>query len=84
MKSGCAGGGRFAPRPGQYSKESFSSNQETGKVFSPEMPLWGWIEPIFGACPAEIINHIHVYFRKSPTIVFFKSHKISYGNIQLI
>ena len=40
MKSGCAGGRGFAPRPGQYSKESFSSNQETGKVFSPEMPLY--------------------------------------------
>ena len=36
----CAGGRGFAPRPGQYSKESFSSNQETGKVFSPEMPLY--------------------------------------------
>ena len=28
-------------RPGQgNSKESFSSNQETGKVFSPEMPFY--------------------------------------------
>ena len=34
MKPGCAGGRGFAPRPGQYSSESFSSNQETGKVFS--------------------------------------------------
>ena len=40
MKSGCAGGRGFAPRPGQLSKESFSSNQETGKVFSPEMPFY--------------------------------------------
>ena len=40
MKSGCAGGRGFAPRSGQYSKESFSSNQETGKVFSPEMPFY--------------------------------------------
>ena len=28
-------------RPGRVnSKESFSSNQETGKVFSPEMPFY--------------------------------------------
>ena len=40
MKSGCAGGRGFAPRPGQYSKESFSSYQETGKVFSPELPFY--------------------------------------------
>ena len=39
MKSGCAGGRGFAPRPGN-SKESFSSNQETGKVFSPEKPFY--------------------------------------------
>ena len=39
MKSGCAGGRGFAPRPGN-SKESFSSNQETGKVFSPEIPFY--------------------------------------------
>ena len=38
MKSGCAGGRGFAPRSGQYSEESISSYQETGKVFSPEMP----------------------------------------------
>ena len=40
MKSGCAGHRGFAPRPGKYSKDSFSSNQETGMVFSPEMPLY--------------------------------------------
>ena len=40
MKFGCAGGRGFAPRPGENSKESFSSNQETGKVFSPEMPFY--------------------------------------------
>ena len=40
MKSGYAGGPGFAPRPGQYSRESFSSNQETGKVFSPEVPFY--------------------------------------------
>ena len=40
MKPGCAVGRGFAPRPGQFSKESFSSNQETGKVFSPEMPFY--------------------------------------------
>ena len=41
MKSGCAGGRGFAPPPGRgNSKESFSSNQETGKVFSPEMPFY--------------------------------------------
>ena len=40
MKSGCAGGLGLAPWPGQYSKESFSSYQETGKVFSPEMPFY--------------------------------------------
>ena len=40
MKSVCAGGRGFAPRLGQYSKESFSSYQETGKVFSPEMPFY--------------------------------------------
>ena len=40
MKSVCAGGRGFAPRPGQYSEESFSSYQETGKVFSPEMPFY--------------------------------------------
>ena len=39
MKSGCAGGRGFAPWPGQ-SKESFSCNQETGKVLSPEMPFY--------------------------------------------
>ena len=39
MKSGCAGGRGFAPGRGN-SKESFSSNQETGKVFSPEMPFY--------------------------------------------
>ena len=40
MKSGCAGGRGFAPRPGKYSKESFSSYQETGKDLSPEMPFY--------------------------------------------
>ena len=40
MNSGCAGGCGFAPRPGQYNKERFSSYQETGKVFSPEMPFY--------------------------------------------
>ena len=40
MKSGCAAGRGFVPRPGQYSKESVSSYQETGKVFSPEMPFY--------------------------------------------
>ena len=39
MKSGCAGGRGFAPGRGN-GKESFSSNQETGKVFSPEMPFY--------------------------------------------
>ena len=39
MKSGCAGGYGFAPRPEQ-SRESFSSFQETGKIFSPEMPFY--------------------------------------------
>ena len=39
MKSGCAGGCGFAPRPGN-SKESFSSCQETGNVFSSEMPFY--------------------------------------------
>ena len=39
MKSVCAGGRGFAPWPGN-TKESFSSNQETGKVFSPEMPFY--------------------------------------------
>ena len=34
MKSGCAGSRGFAPRPGQNRKESFSSYQETGKVFT--------------------------------------------------
>ena len=32
----CAGGREFNPRPGQYSRMSFSSDQVTGKVFSPE------------------------------------------------
>ena len=40
MKSGCVGGRGFhAPSRGN-SKESFSSNQETGKVFSSEMPFY--------------------------------------------
>ena len=39
MKSGCAGGRGFTPGRGN-SEESFSSNQETGKVFSPEMPFY--------------------------------------------
>ena len=38
-KSECAGGRGFAPGRGN-SKESFSSYQETGKVFSPEMPFY--------------------------------------------
>ena len=32
----CAGGREFNPRPGQYSRMSFSSDQVTGKVFSSE------------------------------------------------
>ena len=31
-----AGGREFNPRPGQYSRMSFSSDQLTGKVFSSE------------------------------------------------
>ena len=39
MKSGCAE--IVGSRPGRgNSKESFSSNQETGKGFSPEMPFY--------------------------------------------
>ena len=30
----CAGGREFDPRPGQYSRMSFSSDQVTGTVFS--------------------------------------------------
>ena len=40
IKSGCAGGRGFTPQPEQYSKDSFSSNQETGKVFSPGEIDW--------------------------------------------
>ena len=36
LKLRCAGGREFNPRPGQYSKMSFSSDQVTGKVFSSE------------------------------------------------
>ena len=32
----CAGGREFNPRPGQYSRMSFSSDQVSGKVFSSE------------------------------------------------
>ena len=32
----CAGGREFNPRPGQYSRMSFSSDQVTGTVFSSE------------------------------------------------
>ena len=45
MKSGCAGGRGFAPGRGN-SKESFSSNQETGMVFSPEMPFYSKFKKI--------------------------------------
>ena len=38
-KYGRAGGRGFAPGRGN-SKESVSSNQETGKVFFPEMPFY--------------------------------------------
>ena len=38
-KYGGAGGCGFAPRPGKR-KESFSFYQETGKVFSPEIPFY--------------------------------------------
>ena len=37
MKSGCAGGRGFAPRPGENSKEGFSYYQESGKVFCNEI-----------------------------------------------
>ena len=36
LKLRCAGGREFNPRPGQYSRMSFSSDQVTGKVFSSE------------------------------------------------
>ena len=49
MKSGCAGGHGFAPGRGN-SKESFSSNQETGKVFSPEIR-----SPPVGKCKLHTI-----------------------------
>ena len=41
----CVGGREFNPRPGQYSRMSFSSGQVTGKVFSPEhaFPSKFWI-----------------------------------------
>ena len=39
MKSGCAGGRGFAPDRAN-SKKSFSSCQETGKIFSSEMPFY--------------------------------------------
>ena len=34
LKLRCAGGREFDPRPGQYSRMSFSSHQVTGTVFS--------------------------------------------------
>ena len=34
LKLRCAGGREFDPRPGQYSRMSFSSDQVTGTVFS--------------------------------------------------
>ena len=41
MKSGCAGGRGVAPRPGQYSKESFVIQPEkTGKIVSPKIPFY--------------------------------------------
>ena len=36
LKLRCAGGREFNPRPGQYSRIGFSSDQVTGKVFSSE------------------------------------------------
>ena len=36
LKLRCAGGREFNPRPGQYSRMSFSSDQVTGNVFSAE------------------------------------------------
>ena len=45
LKLRCAGGREFNPRPGQYSRMSFSSDQVTGKVFSSEhaFPSKFWI-----------------------------------------
>ena len=43
MKSGCVGGRGFKFN----SKESFSSCQETGKVFSSEMPFYSKFGKLF-------------------------------------
>ena len=45
LKLRCAGGREFNPRPGQYGRMSFSSDQVTGKVFSSEH-----------AFPSKILN----------------------------
>ena len=64
MKYGCAGGREFAPRPGN-SRESFSSNQETGKVFSPEMHNIYSMEngghPAWDVCCTGLVIDTHGY-----------------------
>ena len=65
LKLRCAGGREFDPRPGPYSRMSFSSDQVTGTVFSHlNMPFLPNSELIYlEHCPrgeAVIISHLRL------------------------
>ena len=57
------GGREFNPRPGQYSRMSFSSDQVTGKVFSSEHAFPSQFRIYLEHCPrgeAVITGHLRL------------------------
>ena len=54
-------------RPGRGNgKESFSSNQETGKVFSPEMPFYSKFKKILNTWSP---HHLHLPLMRHPAML---------------